>query len=279
MRQAKKLNRKSICYIKGITRCFSAHFCVAARLISLSLSLSRSLCLSLLSHNKAREHDWLTWVLFARQVVVVVVVFGGGFVVAFWNQQGVKVVWCKAVWRKRLSGWFWFNSWISTSSVNVKCLSPCRSTLHVTSQRRGYHATSCDIRSCHSLFCAVLECWQAWTSPRSALWAQQWTKRDACDQIVNLWQQKHMSCLGPMDFSFVTIISIWSCFDVCACQFFVDSLWFKMVTSTYGWGFADTTETLEFFLAGLETQKLRKAAWQIERTYDNTTSGLVSTSD
>lgn len=156
-----------------------------------SLSLSRSLCLSLLSHNKAREHDWLTWVLFARQVVVVVVVFGGGFVVAFWNQQGVKVVWCKAVWRKRLSGWFWFNSWISTSSVNVKCLSPCRSTLHVTSQRRGYHATSCDIRSCHSLFCAVLECWQAWTSPRSALWAQQWTKRDACDQIVNLWQQTH----------------------------------------------------------------------------------------
>lgn len=129
--------------------------------LALSLSLSRSLCLSLLSHNKAREHDWLTWVLFARQVVVVVVVFGGGFVVAFWNQQGVKVVWCKAVWRKRVSGWFWFNSWISTSSVNVKCLSPCRSTLHVTSQRRGYHATSCDIRSCHSLFCAVLECWSA----------------------------------------------------------------------------------------------------------------------
>lgn len=127
-----------------------------------------------------------------------------------------------------------------------------------------------------SSFCAVLECWQAWTSPRSALWAQQWTKRDACDQIdaVDRWSltANTLSCLGPMDFSFATMISIWSCFDVCACQFFMDFLWFKMVSSTYGWGFADTTETLEFFLAGLETQKLRKAAWQIERTYDNTTS-------
>lgn len=42
-----------------------------------------------------------------------------------------------------------------------------------------------------SSFCAVLECWQAWTSPRSALWPQKWTKRDACDQIVDLWQQIH----------------------------------------------------------------------------------------
>ena len=39
-----------------------------------------------------------------------------------------------------------------------------------------------------------------------------------------IFDSKHMSCLGPMDFSFATIISIWSCFDVCACQFFVDSL-------------------------------------------------------
>jgi len=66
--------------------------------------------------------------------VVVVVVFGGGFVVAFWN-QGVKVVWCKAVWRKRLSGWFWFNSWISTSSVNMKCLPmPFHIACHIAAQ-------------------------------------------------------------------------------------------------------------------------------------------------